>query len=102
MISTYMIYVYYAPVATLYIITDDWRLSSTPRLFHMTSVLGRFQVVEILPDQMRNGVVNPLLFNQAHLYEADQPGDTNFRDHRSGVGNTCTVLSMWVKQRFFD
>ena len=45
-------------------------------MFHMTSVLGRFEVTEILPDQMRNAVVNPLLFNQAHLYEAEQPGET--------------------------
>jgi len=54
---------------------EDWRLTVTPRMFHMTSVLGRFEVTEILPDQMRSGLVNQLLFNQAQLYETEQPGD---------------------------
>jgi len=52
----------------------DTVLSCTPRLFHMTSVLGSFEVSEVLPDQMKLKVTNPLLFNQKTLYEAEQPG----------------------------
>jgi hypothetical protein len=51
--------------------SDEWRKST---LVIVYSVLLLLQVSEVLPDQMRNEVVNTLLFNQAHLYEAEQPG----------------------------
>ena len=53
---------------------SDDRSLETSRLFHMTSVLGSFEVVEILPDQMKLGVANPLLFSQDILYLSEQPG----------------------------
>ena len=46
----------------------------TPRVFHMTSVLGRFEVNEIVPDNIKLSLVNPLLFSQNILYQAEQPG----------------------------
>ena len=56
---------------------NDIDLKSTPRLFNMTSVLGTFEVTEIKPDFRKMGVINSLLFNQAILYEAEQPGIAN-------------------------
>lgn len=53
---------------------SDIPLVVTPRLFHMTSVLGSFEVVENLPEQMKLGLPNPLLFSQDTLYSAEQPG----------------------------
>ena len=52
----------------------DISLSSSPRLFHMTSVLGSFEVKEVKSEYRKSGVVNNLLVEQALLYEAEQPG----------------------------
>ena len=42
----------------------DVRLPSTPRLFHMTSVLGAFEVTEVRPDWVHTGLTCPLLHSQ--------------------------------------
>jgi supervillin len=52
---------------------EDVPLASTPRLFHMTSVLGQFEVAEVVSDQLRLDVPNPLLYTQHILYSAEQP-----------------------------
>jgi len=51
----------------------DVRLPSTPRLFHMTSVLGAFEVTEMRPDWVHTGLTCPLLHSQMRLYSAEQP-----------------------------
>ena len=43
---------------------EDVRLPSTPRLFHMTSVLGAFEVTEVRPDWVHTGITCPLLHSQ--------------------------------------
>jgi len=53
---------------------DDRPLSGCSRLFHMTSVLGKFEVNEVVSDQLKIDVPNPHLFNQDTLYSAEQPG----------------------------
>jgi len=49
------------------------RLAATPRCFHMTSVLGAFEVTEVRPDWVNTALTCPLLHSQARLYGADQP-----------------------------
>jgi len=51
----------------------DTLLKASPRLFNMTSVLGAFEVNEIKPNSRKISLINSLLFNQAVLYEAEQP-----------------------------
>ena len=34
----------------------DEQLTATPRLFHMTSVLGNFEVAEVVSDQLRHTI----------------------------------------------
>lgn len=46
----------------------------SPRLFHMTSVSGNFQVSEVLCPFRNQAVLNPLAFNQTDLYSVEQPG----------------------------
>ena len=44
----------------------DVRLPSTSRLFHMTSVLGTFEVTEVRPDWVHTGLTCPLLHSQVN------------------------------------
>ena len=52
----------------------DVELKSSTRLYHMTSVLGTFEVNEVKSDSVKLGSVNNLLHSQFLLYEAEQPG----------------------------
>lgn len=56
----------------------DTKLSRSPRLYHMTSVLGSFEVNEVRPDTRKAGVVNNLLFDQFLLYDVEQPGRVKY------------------------
>jgi hypothetical protein len=51
----------------------DERLTTTPRCFHMTSVLGAFEAAEVRPDWLVPGTTCALLHSQATLYGAEQP-----------------------------
>ena len=53
----------------------DIKMTSSPRLFHMTSVLGAFEVTEVRPDTRKMETVNNLLFDQFLLYDVEQPGE---------------------------
>ena len=53
---------------------SDFKLTSSPRLYNMTSVLGTFEVNEVKSESVKLGSVNNLLFSQFLLYEAEQPG----------------------------
>ena len=48
----------------------DVKLVGTPRLFHMTSVLGAFEVTEVRPDWVHTGLTCPLLHSQVRLLQS--------------------------------
>ena len=52
----------------------DIELSSSPRLYHMTSVLGTFEVNEVKPESRNIATVNNLNIGQFLMYEVEQPG----------------------------
>jgi len=52
---------------------EDKSLRATPRLFHMSSVHCKFEVAEVISDQLKLDIPNPLLFSQNLLYSAEQP-----------------------------
>ena len=43
------------------------RLAATPRCFHMTSVLGAFEVTEVRPDWVNTALTCPLLHSQVSI-----------------------------------
>lgn len=53
---------------------DDVQLTTSPRLYHMSSVLGTFEVNEVKPEHRNVACLNNLNLNQAMLYEMEQPG----------------------------
>ena len=63
---------------------------TTPRLFEMTSVSGQFEVTEITSPFRRVDVLNPLPFEQATLYKAEQPGKIK---PRRKIGPNLTLRS---------
>ena len=52
----------------------DLVLTSSPQLYHMTSVLGSFEVNEVKCEYRKGGSVNNLMLDQSLLYDAEQPG----------------------------
>jgi len=70
---------------------DDSKLKASPRLYHMTSVLGKFEVNEITPDFRKVGVINSLLFDQTTLYDAEQPALFMF-----DCGSTLYLWQGWT------
>lgn len=46
---------------------------TTPRLFHLTSISGQFQSMELASPYLNKEVTTPLPFVQADLYSASQP-----------------------------
>jgi supervillin len=59
---------------TNYLFRNPAPPSESPRLFHMTSVSGEFEVHEVLCPFRRTDVINMMPFNQSDLYTAKQPG----------------------------
>ena len=53
----------------------DLSLTASPQLYHMTSVLGSFEVNQVKSEYRKAGLVNNLMVDQALLYEAEQPGN---------------------------
>ena len=53
---------------------EDLSLTTSPQLYHMTSVLGSFEVNLVKSEYRKAGLVNNLMVDQALLYEAEQPG----------------------------
>ena len=53
---------------------EDLSLTASPQLYHMTSVLGSFEVNLVKCEYRKEGLVNNLMVDQALLYEAEQPG----------------------------
>jgi len=51
----------------------DLTLTSSPQLYHMTSVLGTFEVNQVQSDFRKGGTVNNLMLDQSRLYGAEQP-----------------------------
>ena len=54
----------------------DLSLTASPQLYHMTSVLGSFEVNLVKSEYRKAGLVNNLMVDQALLYEAEQPGNS--------------------------
>ena len=60
----------------------DFSLTASPQLYHMTSVLGSFEVNLVKSEYRKAGLVNNLMVDQTLLYEAEQPGNTRILDIR--------------------
>ena len=57
----------------------DLSLSASPQLYHMTSVLGSFEVNMVKCEYRKAGLVNNLMVDQSLLYEAEQPGNSSLQ-----------------------
>ena len=59
---------YYKEMLLEFFLDEDKSLGATPRLFHMSSVHCKFEVAEIISDQLKMDIPCPLLFTQECIY----------------------------------
>ena len=71
---------------------------TSPRMFYMSSVSGKFEVKESLCPFRRVDVLNTMPFNQADLYVAEQPGkNLEKKDARTETRHAFWGPLTWIQ-----
>ena len=84
----------------------DQLMTSSPRLYHMTSVLGTFEVNEVKSEYRSLATVNNLCFDQSLLYQVEQPGKSSLktqpcnRRSQPNLYSDCLVVCNFLSNLF--